>query len=149
MGTESHWQERRERGLEGRGALFRRKKPEYVFHTKRQSQEGDRSSKSDKWKIHMKVQMEGEHWRWEGLVEVGSGPLGSFLPCSPPGSFISVNTGMSPPLHLPPSSIPIFSLSPAPLLSLMVIVLAYIKAIPQASYARAWISKPHGNGNCR
>lgn len=61
MGPERHWQERRERGLEAKGALFRRKKPEYVFHTKRQSQEGNRSSKAEKWEIHMKVQTEGQH----------------------------------------------------------------------------------------
>lgn len=94
MGTKSYWQERRESRLEVRGALFRRTKPEYVFHTKRQSQEGDRSSEG--WEVHMKVQAEGQHYRWEGLVEIGSGPPGSLLPCSSPGSFISVNTGMGP-----------------------------------------------------
>jgi hypothetical protein len=56
--TESHWQESR---LEVRGALFRRMKLEYVFHTKRQSQEGDRSSKLERWEVHMKVQAEGQH----------------------------------------------------------------------------------------
>lgn len=42
MGTESHWQERRECGLEVKRALFRRKKPEYVFHTKTEPGRGQK-----------------------------------------------------------------------------------------------------------
>jgi len=60
VGTESHWQERRECGLEVKGALFRRRNLS-MFSTQRQSQEGDRSSKREQWEIHMKVQMKGQH----------------------------------------------------------------------------------------
>lgn len=116
--------ERSEIGSEVKELYLVWKKPEYVFHTKRGSQENDRSSRQRNGDKHDNKGRGRTALKMGGAVEIESGPLGSLLhgqstrkcpfQCpqkSPLGHRLEEKHPVKPP-SLPPSLLPFLSSLP-------------------------------------